>query len=320
MKRKRNVVLTGLLALACLAGLPACKRPAPPAPTATFYLNPEALEGAAAMAEVRSFVALGPKDAGTAGAAKAAAYLAERLKNLEVETQIDEFVDDTPQGPLTFRNVIGQLPGMGDGLIIIGSHYDTKTGIAGGFEGANDSGSSTGLLLELARVLAAQPQLPISIWFAFFDGEECQQRYGPNDGLHGSRRMVRNLRQEGRIPQVRAMILLDMIGDRDLTVTIPRNSHSKLVTLAFASAREENARAKFMLYPFEIGDDHEPFLQAGIPAIDLIDYQYGATPGQNDYWHTPADQLDKLAPESLQIVGRVVLRMLNSLVHSDPTL
>jgi glutaminyl-peptide cyclotransferase len=280
-------------------------------------LEPLVCDGRRAMAEVEALVALGPRVAGTAGAARAATHLQERFAQLGLAAGIDAFEDDTPSGPAVFRNVIARIPGRGsEAEIVVGSHYDTKGGIADDFVGANDSGSSTGLLLELARVCrnAAGPRgWEATLVFVAFDGEECAARYGPRDGFHGSRHFVRQLQQAGRTHQVRAMILTDMIGDRDLRVTLPRNASSPLKTLALDAAAQHGVRHLFGLYPGQIGDDHVAFLQAGIPAIVLIDFAYGSAPGRNDYWHTTQDTLDKLSPNSLQAVGDVVLLMIDTL-------
>ena len=197
---------------------------------------------------------------------------------------------------------------------MLGSHYDTKSGIAG-FEGANDSGSSTGLLLELARALKRDAPHGMEIRFAFFDGEECLVEYGPNDGFHGSRHLAEAMEADGSLSNVAAMILLDMVGDRDLTVTIPRNGTPWLAALAFEAARAEGARKHFQLYPYAVGDDHEAFFRRGVPAIDLIDFHFGSAPGQNDYWHTAADAMDKVSAESLGLVGRVAARMAETILR-----
>jgi glutaminyl-peptide cyclotransferase len=270
--------------------------------------NATLVSGPAALEEVRRFVELGPRDSGTPGAEKAANYLFERLKEIGVEAEIQEFREASPKGEVTFRNVLGRIPG-GDGpIVLLGSHYDTKVGIEP-FEGANDSGSSTGLLLELARMLVRHAPAGVDIRFAFFDGEEAMVEYGPEDGFHGSEYLAKTMAAEGRLTNVAAMILLDMVGDRDLTVTIPRNSTPWLTTLAFEAARAEGTRRHFALSPYTIGDDHEAFFKRGVPAIDLIDFEFGSAPGKNDYWHTPQDTLDKLSAESLEIVGRVAARM-----------
>lgn len=296
-----------------VAGLMAvggCGRSAPPeAPAAPGPATPPAISGAAALEEVRAFLALGPRDAGTPGAERAADYLAERLRALGVEAEIQEFRQPSPLGPDTvFRNVLGRIPGRTGRIVLLASHFDTKTGIPD-FVGANDSGSSTGLLLELARAFAAGPPRETEIRFAFFDGEECREEYGPTDGFHGSRHLAQAMAADGSLTNIAALILLDMVGDRDLTLTIPRNSTPRLVAATFAAARAEGVRERFLLYPYNVGDDHQPFFERGVPAIDLIDFEFGSAPGQNDYWHTPADTLDKLSADSLEIVGRVVARL-----------
>jgi len=310
--------ITSLL-IAVLFFAPGC-RPAP-APKATIFrpIAPRILDADNALAEARTLVALSPRNAGTPGARQAAGHLLLRLQAAGVQSTLDAFTDETPAGQITFWNVMGVIPAAGRRAtkapwIFLGSHFDTKSGLGDGFEGANDSASSSGLLLELARVLQAAGPLPVNIGIAFFDGEECRQSYTAHDGLHGSVHAARALCLNQRVDQVRAVIILDMIGDRDLTVTIPRNSTSDLVSRVFRAAAAEKVRDKFALMAGAILDDHQPFLEAGMPAVDLIDFEYGSAPGRNDYWHTPQDTLDKLSAESLGIVGRVVIGVLNDLM------
>ncbi|NCA82538.1 MAG: M28 family peptidase [Opitutae bacterium] len=274
------------------------------------------VSGESALEEVRRFVALGPKEPGTAGAERAAAHLVARLREIGVEAEIQEFRDQTPVGERTFRNVLGRIPGAGGGILLLGSHYDTKTGIEG-FEGANDSGSSTGLLIELARVLKRNGPHPLEIRFAFFDGEECWVEYGPGDGFHGSEHLAAAMEVDGSLRRIAAMILLDMVGDGDLTITIPRNGTPGLIALAFEAARAEGVRKHFSLYPGHIRDDHMAFFRRGVPAVNLIDFCYGSAPGKNDYWHTAEDSMDKLSAESLEIVGRVAARMVEELLRRE---
>ncbi len=288
-----------------------------PAPE-VYALDPAQFSGEKAYQELEDLLALGLRDSGTPGAETAARHLQQRLKDHGVEARISEFEEMTPRGLVTFRNVIGRIPGKGPGFIVVGSHYDTKSGMPEGFQGANDSGSSTAVLLEMAALAARQPGTPpVDLLFVFFDGEECRVRYTHGDGLHGSLHFVRELQREKRVKEARAMILLDMVGDRDLGFTLPRNSSPELLARLFDAAREENVRHLFSLYPHAIGDDHEPFLRAGIPAINLIDFHFGSAPGRNDHWHSAEDTLDKIAPESLQISGRVTLRLLNRLFHDE---
>ncbi len=298
--------------LVCLAG---CSRPLPESETVEppqFDLS--LVDGQRAYSEVEQLLAVGLRDSGTDGAARAAEHLKARLEALGISAHIDSFENLCPLGEVTFRNVIGTLPGAGEGLIIVCSHYDTKAGMDPGFTGANDSGSSSGLVLELARVMSQGLRVAPEIQFVFFDGEECMEHYGARDGLHGSKYMAAQLVESGRSSKVLAMILLDMIGDKDLSVTIPRNGTPELVSGIFRAAHEEGVRHLFTLYPGSVGDDHVPFLQAGMPAVDLIDFRYGSTPGRNDYWHTSEDTIDKISAESLETVGRVTLRLVNSLL------
>ena len=271
------------------------------------------LDGSAAFKEVEGFVALGPKVAGSDGMEQAARHLASRLSSFGLRPTIDRFSDETPAGTTAFRNVLATVPGEAEGIIVLASHTDTKGRLEGTFVGANDSGSSTGLLLELARLLNAQPWTGPDLMFAFLDGEECHTKYGLHDGLHGSRHLVEQLREQGRLKSVRAALILDMIGDRDLNITFPRNCSPELVSLAFQAAREEGRRYTFKLEDFNVLDDHVPFLNAGVPTVNLIDFQYGSTPGGNEYWHTPEDTLDKLSPDSLELIGNVTLRMVYAL-------
>ena len=307
----RSVLAAGLI-LALVGCGPAPKE------NARALLDPALFEGPRAFLEVEQLVRLGPRDAGTPGAERAARHLMQRLKDRGVaDAHIDTFTNVTPIGETVFHNVVGSIPGKGKGIIILGSHFDTKSGIDAGFQGANDSGSSSGALLELARVIASGPELDASVQFVFFDGEECFVAYGPTDGLRGSTHHATKLVKEGRAKDVKAMILLDMIGDRNLTVTLPRNSTPWLLAAVLKGAHAENVRQKFSLHPFQVGDDHVPFLEAGMPAVDIIDFDFGSSPGRNDYWHTAGDTLDKISAESLQTIGRVTIRVVNDVLSRD---
>ena len=322
----KQMPLRRLFVLACLSSsflfFSSCRKS--DGETASPPLTPYApldLDSSRAYQEVEQLVALGARDAGTEGAHQAALHLKERLEGVGVPATIETFNDKTPHGVLGFHNVEGRLDGNHETIIILGSHYDTKSGISSDFQGANDSGSSSGLLLELARVLREHHARHSGVYpefrFVFFDGEECSVKYGPHDGFHGSRHYAQALVDQGKADKVMAVIILDMIGDRDLSITLPRNSTPFLLKTALQAANEENARDKISLFRGIIGDDHVAFLERGMPAIDLIDFHFGSKPGLNDYWHTPEDTMEKISPESLGLVGRVVLRMLNHLVVED---
>ena len=304
--------LTGFLLLISLSGCRPAPRPpapvaAPPDDARVPRVQAPADLGSNALARVAQLVALGPRDAGTPGAARAADWIADQLRSLGLDVSHDTFEDDTPAGRRIFHNVIGGLPGTEGGLLLLLSHFDTKAGIAPDFIGANDGGSSTGLLLALAEWLARQPRR-LGVMFAFLDGEECLYSYQANDGLHGSRRLARRMRMP-RAP-LRAVILLDMIGDRDLRFTVPRNSTPALKLLLLDAAAAQGCRDRVTLLDNEILDDHQPFLDQGFSAIDLIDFHYGTRPGANDLWHTPGDTLDQLSAASLQMAGAVTLEMM----------
>ncbi|MCE9614158.1 MAG: M28 family peptidase [Lentisphaerae bacterium] len=300
-----GAILAALLTTAC------DRRPAPAVPPPP--LQPARLLGDRAYAEATAIVAFGPRPAGSEAVERTATHLADRLRTLGATAVIDTFTNDTPDGPIAFHNVIGTLAGTAPGTVVLLSHIDTKSGIAPGFVGANDSASSSGLLLALAEALQGQLAGRPSVLIAFVDGEECRHAYSPGDGLHGSRHLAARLADARDLHPIHAVILLDMIGDRDLSVTIPRNGTPELVSAALAAADAQGCRAQFGLFPGDILDDHVPFLERAMPAVDLIDFHYGSAPGRNDYWHTEQDTLDKISPDSLQTVGRVVIRMLDKL-------
>lgn len=336
--RGGRIMVRGLLALifcAAVLSLNGCMRDDQSVPRPVIV---PPFDGAAAYQECSAFVNLGPKPAGSPMAERAAVYLRDRLTAIGVDARIDSFADAVPGGTGIFHNVIGRIPGDTNHVIIMAAHFDTKTGISADFVGANDSGSGVGVVLGLMKALAGQSihssnavgvslvdtggrrqATPLreercasrpEIWAVFFDGEECRKEYGTLDGLHGSRHLARQLVANGEERRVKAFILLDMVGDRDLTVTIPRNGSAALMSAVFDAARVEGARERFFLWPGGILDDHQPFLDAGIPAVNIIDFRYGSSPGGNEYWHTPADTLDKLDVSSLEVVGRVVLRVI----------
>jgi len=321
MTSRRWCRRTALVRVLLLAGVGAgACGPRTPVATPPFAFDSASFNKSRAWEEVAAITALGERPSGSDGVAAAAVHLADRFRVHGLDPMIDAFEDPSPRGLATFRNVHATVSGGGSGIIVIGSHYDTKSGINGVFVGANDSASSTGVLLELARLVQAAGYSGSGgpdIVFVAFDGEECAVTYGPNDGFHGSRHMARTLDESGDSRTVRAVIVMDMIGDRDLNIAIPRNSTPALIRLAFRAAEAEGERSRFSLHPNAVGDDHVAFFNRGMPAIDLIDFAYGSRPGANDYWHTENDTLDKLSPESLGVVGRVTVGMLNELIGQE---
>lgn len=294
----------GLLLTGCNGGRAAADK-APP------------VDGTRALARVTELVRVaGVRPAGSAGGRTAAAWIASSLTSMGLTPVTDTWEAPTPKGTKTLHNVSVLIPGAPTaGRLLLASHYDTKE-IPGvpNFVGANDSGSSTGLLLELLQVLHARGnwQGP-TLEAVFFDGEECLEHYGPTDGFQGSTHLAAKIKQEGRVGDYRAMILLDMIGDRELQVTLSPETDDDLARRIFALAKEQGSTERFAFYPYgSILDDHTAFQALGIPAVDLIDFSYG--PG-NAWWHTADDTVDKLSAQSLATVGNLVLGLVFDLAQ-----
>jgi peptidase M28-like protein len=282
-----------------------------------FFLRPKPVSygepwkefsGEKALAHVQALVGLGPRPPGSAALEKARAYLRRNLEANGWQVIDQPFSDDTPRGRVAFVNLIARRPNEAPAgeLFLLGSHYDTKTFDSIRFVGANDGGSSTGALLELARVLGQHPDLAAHVELVFFDGEEAYERFTPTDGLYGSRHFASQMRKAKHTTDYRGGILWDMIGDRDLTITLPLDSPVKLAQGIFAAADALQVRNHFSYFDNKILDDHSPLNAVGLPTIDLIDFDYPP-------WHTSQDTMDKLNAESLQTVGAVTLYYLAQL-------
>lgn len=265
------------------------------------------VSGERAVAHVRTLVGFGSRTPSSAGMEKAQSYIRKQLQRARVQVEEVSFAAATPRGTFRMTNFVAKIPGKRADIVILAGHYDTvDTRLIPKFVGANDGGSSTGLLLELARVLARRHN-DLSVWVVFFDGEEALEQWGPRDGLYGSRYLADRWKGEGILQRIRAFILLDMIGDRDLRLRRELNSTPWLVDLVWRAAHELGHAAHFSDAPVVVEDDHLPFARAGVPVVDLIDFDYG--PG-NRYWHSPQDTLDKVSARSLQVMGEVVLEAL----------
>lgn len=259
-----------------------------------------------------------PRDAGTIRGRLAANWILDRVSRCGVDASLDKFRAATPAGERDFANVVVEFPGTNPGApwIVFMSHFDTAPNIGKGFEGANDGASTSGLLIALAAAIrrAGPEALKAPVALVWMDGEEHQIAYTDRDGFQGSKRMAAEFKRRGR--KVRAAVCLDMLGDRDLHVSIPSNSTPALSRLALLAASREAGLAD-RVSPMEnnlaVLDDHVAFLEAGFPAIDLIDFHYGSAPGLNDYWHTSADTLDKLSIDSLSLSGRLAVSLLSLL-------
>jgi len=259
----------------------------------------EEFSGAKAFAHVQHLVELGPRPAGSEALEKSRIYIADQLKSFGWTTTRSEFSAPTPRGMMTFVNLVARFGNQkGPAQFLLCSHYDTKTFDAIRFVGANDGGSSTGLLIEMARVLAINPALAAKVELVFFDGEEAFETFTATDGLYGSHHFASELRELAK--NFRGGILFDMIGDKSLQVTLSPDSPIDLARNIFAAADALGQRAHFTYFGGGITDDHTPLNEIGIPVIDLIDFDFPP-------WHTAEDTLDKISAESLEIVGRVAL-------------
>lgn len=267
------------------------------APAAAVPASAARLDGQAALRHVERLVALGPRPAGSAAAARARAYITGELKRAGITTRVEAFDADTPHGRLPMANIVAVVPGRRPDVILVGGHYDTKWFRDLRFVGANDGGSSAALLVELAKSLAAAPR-EFTYWVVWFDGEEARLTWTARDSLYGSRRMAEELQRTSRLP--RAVIVADMIGDRDLGIRREAFSTAWLTELVWASAQRLGYGAHFLADTIPVEDDHAPFLRAGVPAALLIDFDYPP-------WHTADDTLDKVSARSLGVVGDVLL-------------
>lgn len=273
----------------------------------------EQFSGERALAHVQHLVDLGPRPPESEAIEKARVYIEEQLQSWGWTVSRQSFTDDTPRGKVKFVNLLARFPQKLPPLVqaaapsfLLCSHYDTKTFDTFRFVGANDGGSSTGLLIEMARVLAQQPNLAAKIELVFFDGEEAYENFSETDGDYGSRYFAQSIAKWKDSKPFRAGILFDMVGDRSLDITLPPDSPAQLAHDIFAAADALNARKYFTYFDADITDDHTPLNKIGIPTIDLIDFDYPP-------WHTADDTMDKLSAESLRIVGSVAAYYLSQL-------
>ena len=262
----------------------------------------EEFSGEKALAHVQRLVDLGPRPPGSDALEKSRDYIDNQLRLAGCQVTRQAFTDDTPRGKIHFVNLIARLPGEGNAAspsFLLSSHYDTKLFDAIRFVGANDGGSSTGLLLELARVLGQHASVARKVELVFFDGEEAYENFSETDGLYGSRYFARQLQGEGA-KQFRGGILFDMVGDRSLGITFPADAPAGMARDVFAAAEALKLRKYFSYLDRNLIDDHTPLNAIGIPTIDIIDFDY-------PWWHTADDTMDKISAQSLQIVGSVAL-------------
>lgn len=266
------------------------------------------VSGASALELTRQVVEFGPRPPGSAGSHKLQAFIVQKLKDFGWQAIEDPFTAQTPAGRVQMKNIIGLKKGSGSGAVAVSGHYDTKR-FPFRFVGANDAGSSTGLLLELARAMKDESYKD-DIYLVFFDGEEAFGEWSDLDSLYGSRHLAAKWRADGTLARLKALINVDMIGDRDLKIIQEAYSSEPLRRLVWQIAGEMGYGAHFLSQPYAVEDDHLPFLRNGVRALNLIDFEYGP---DHSWWHTKEDTMDKLSPKSLEIVGRVVHEALRRL-------
>ena len=299
----RRAAATLILLLAVAGGCEAAARRPQTRPAGTPAAKPPSFDSGRAWEHLRRQVALGPRPAGSTALAECRRYILDQLKAAGIAAAEQAFDADTPLGKIRMVNVVATIPGTRPERVAIGSHYDTKLFREFRFVGASDGASSTAALLELGRVLKARKNL-FTIELLFFDGEEAVVEWQGTDNTYGSRYYVQAARTAGTLNGLKAFILLDMIGDRQLNIRREMESTRWLTDLIWAAARRVGHSQSFIDEPLYLGgDDHYPFLAAGIPSVDIIDFDYPA-------WHTSGDTLDAVSARSLQVTGDVVLEAL----------
>ncbi len=260
--------------------------------------------------DLKHLVSYGPRPAGSPALAEARRWMIAQLKETGADVEEDSFTASTPVGAIPMTNLIAKFPGEQSKVVMVTGHYDTKREEGFRFVGANDGASSAALLLELARALHGRKH-NLTYWLVFFDGEEAiREQWTDDDNTYGSRHLVQKLSSAGELGRIQAMILVDMIGDSNLDIHREAGSTPWLTDIVFAAAHRLGYAKYFLDAPTAVDDDHTPFLNAGVAAVDLIDFDYGP---ENSYWHTAQDTVEHCSPLSLTIVGRVVLATLDDL-------
>jgi len=279
---------------------------------------PPKFDGARALQYVREIVAYGPRPVGSANHKKVEDYILARLKGDEVES--DTFTADTPEGKFPVLNIVAKFPGTKDGIVVIASHYDTNYPLRKtSYVGANDGGSSSALLLEIANQLRGKKREGYSIWLVWDDAEEGIKPDTEvaflDDSLYGIKHLAQKWQDDGTLKKVKAFLLADMIGDADLNVDRDLNSTPWLEEVVYQAASRLGYQSHFFARENQVTDDHIPFMQKGVACADLIDFSYGYN---NIFWHTPQDTVDKLSASSLEIVGSTILETASILDKMDP--
>jgi len=294
--------------MSAVAGTPPAVAPgdeAPPPDTTGGF------DGKRAFDQVATQVSFGPRPPGSPAIQKLQQSLEMELKSYGCPVETDSFSADTPAGRVPMKNILVKIPGEKPGIILLGTHYDTKK--LDNFVGADDAGSSTGVMLEMARLLCKQRQ-KYAVWIAFFDAEEAfNLEWKDPDNCYGSRQMAAQLAASGDLPKVKAFLLADIVGGRTPHFRRDGGSTKWLVDLVWGIAAKLGYSQIFLNEPYDVGgDDHFSFTRRKVSSVDIIDLSLDDVP----YWHTPQDTLDKISPKTLAIVGHVLLESVKELQRS----
>jgi len=281
--------------------------------------------GTRTMQYTREIVAFGPRYNGSDAKLKVEAYLKKFFAPEDAKgwLETDSFTSSTPVGPQLMRNYIVRFPGTKPGAIVLITHYETNYPLRNiAFVGANDGACTSAILMEMANHLRAATaggkKLPgYSVWLVFDDGEEAVQEWSHTDSLYGTRHLAAKWQANGTLGSLKAVIIVDMVGDRDLNILREQNSTPWLEDLIYQAAKNTGHAGNFFKTKGYEEDDHLPFLQRGVPTSDFIDSDYGPHDATHpDGWHhTAEDTVDKLSVKSLQTSGDVLtesVRLLNA--------
>ena len=271
-----------------------------PAACASLWGAPHDFNGQHALEYTRKAVNFGPRPPGSPALKQLQTFITAQIRSHGATLTTDDFTAATPKGNIAMHTLIARFPGKSGKAVAITGHYDTK--LLPGFVGANDGGSSTGFLLEMLEALEGAPRQD-DVWLVWLDGEEAFEEWTDTDSLYGSRHLAEKWLKDGTAAKVKALINIDMIGDKNLDLTYDMSSASGLRDLIWQTADRLGFSANFPRTPGQINDDHQPFLRAGIKAVDIIDFDYGPN---NSWWHNEKDSMDKLSANSFRIVGTVI--------------
>ena len=282
--------------------------------------KPSPVSGQAVYSLTQQFLAAAPKRYnGSPGHAAAEKFIADHFKPEAAKGNFekDEFTVNTPAGPQTMRNFIVRYPGKRDGIIVLASHYETNYPLRNiHFVGANDGACTSALLIAIGEYLRKNPPTGYSVWLLFDDGEEAvQDWYYPayTDHTYGTRHLAAKWYSDGTDRRIKAFIVADMIGDKDLDIDRVTNSTPWLLDALRTAAKNTGHSGNIFKYSEDEQDDHEPFAQRGVPVLDMIDAHYGpSTPDMPDGYHHTADAtIDKISPQSLQISADILLELIH---------